>query len=90
MVCDSLCVQRVVSGAVLLNCTFSNSSLNLFLIAGDVKSLLQQTTSANEAKFEAIAAAEEAKMKESNLQVFIVKYQSLRMDLHLEMRVDTQ
>ncbi|XP_054717730.1 nucleoprotein TPR-like [Uloborus diversus] len=34
----------------------------------DLKSLLDQTTAANEAKFEAIAAAEEAKIKESNLQ----------------------
>ncbi|GBM37304.1 Nucleoprotein TPR [Araneus ventricosus] len=34
----------------------------------DLKSLLDQVTAANEAKFEAIASAEESKLKESNLQ----------------------
>ncbi|CAL1291713.1 unnamed protein product [Larinioides sclopetarius] len=34
----------------------------------DLKNLLDQVTAANEAKFEAIASAEESKLKESNLQ----------------------
>ncbi|KAF8776767.1 Nucleoprotein TPR-like protein [Argiope bruennichi] len=34
----------------------------------DLKNLLDQLTAANEAKFEAIASAEESKLKESNLQ----------------------
>lgn len=44
----------------------------LFQILADIKSLLDQTTAANEAKFEAIATAEEAKMRESNLQVIFL------------------